>query len=86
MTSLPLITLSVTASAALVHLGTGWGSAEPVGRIGFIAMCMAAVPRFEVREWALAFLAVRVSIPFLWQADGQTNVFSALDLAVFFSI
>ncbi|NDR59301.1 hypothetical protein [Aliiruegeria sabulilitoris] len=81
---LPLVTLVVTCAAVLVHLVFGWEPALLAGRIGFVGMCLAAIPRYTLREWALSLLAIGCSVALLLQGGDATKLLYALDLAVFF--
>ena len=82
--TLPLATLLIATFGVLVDLVFGWEPALVLGRVGFLGMCLAAVPRFELREWALALLATGCALGLVLQDDGGTKLLASLDLAVFF--
>ncbi|MDV7142195.1 hypothetical protein R3X27_05835 [Tropicimonas sp. TH_r6] len=82
--ALPLCTLSITSGTVLLHLVSGWDPLLLLSRIGFVGMCIAAMPRFALREWALALLACGCTIALLQQPNGRPQLLATLDLAVFF--
>lgn len=79
-----LATLVVAAVGVLVELAFGWAPALVLGRVGFLGMCLAAIPRFQQREWALALLATGCGLALLRQDGGIESLLGTLDLAVFF--
>ncbi len=81
----PNAALFVTASAVLLHMVFGWDLALMIARVGFCWMCLAAMPRFELREWALAVLSLGLALTLVVQPGGMARLFSALDLAAFFA-
>ncbi len=82
--ALPLFTLTLTSVAVLLHLVSGWEPLMLLSRVGFVSMCLAAIPRFELREWALALLASGCALALVQQEGGQAQLLATLDLAVFF--
>lgn len=72
------------AAAELAHQVAGVAVAGPVGRLLALALVLAVMPRFGVREWFLLGLALALSAG-LWSRGDGTEVVRALESGAYFA-